>query len=84
MDPYQAVEAYHRPVLIVHGDADPVVPIEYSRRAVKLYKDARLLEIPKADHGFNGQDFKRSLDSIRLFLQGEESSKHDNDPHIGS
>ena len=36
MDPYQAVEAYRRPVLIIHGDADTVVPIDYSRRTVKL------------------------------------------------
>ena len=73
MDPYKAVEAYHRPVLIVHGDADAVVPIEYSRRAVKLYKNARLVEIPKAGHGFNGKDFKCSLDNIRQFLMGKEN-----------
>ena len=68
MDPYQAVEAYRRPVLIIHGDADPVVPIDYSRRAVKLYKDARLLEIPNAGHGFGAEDFQRSLACIRQFL----------------
>ena len=73
MDPYKAVEAYHRPVLIVHGDADAVVPIEYSRRAVKLYKNARLVEIPKAGHGFSGKDFKCSLDNIRQFLMGKEN-----------
>ena len=33
MDPYKAVEAYESPVLIIHGDADAVVPIDYSRRA---------------------------------------------------
>lgn len=73
MDPYKAVEAYHRPVFIVHGDADPVVPIDDSRRAVKLYKDARLLEIPNAGHGFNPQDFKWSLECIRKFLLGKET-----------
>ena len=68
MDPYKAVEAYESPVLIIHGDADAVVPIDYSRRAVKLYKNARLVEIPHAGHGFNGKDFKWSLDNIRQFL----------------
>lgn len=75
--PYKSVAAYKRPVLIVHGDADPIVPIEYSRRAVKLYKDAQLLEIPKAGHGFNAQDFKSSQERIRQFLTGEEASNND-------
>lgn len=68
MDPYKAVESYTRPVLIIHGDADNVVPIDYSRRAVKLYKDARLKVIPKAGHGFNPHDFQKSLEWIRQFL----------------
>ena len=71
MDPYKAVESYTRPVLIIHGDADNVVPIDYSRRAVKLYKDARLKVIPKAGHGFNPQDFQKSLEWIRQFLTDE-------------
>ena len=28
MDPYKAVEAYESPVLIIHGDADAVVPLD--------------------------------------------------------
>ena len=68
MDPYKAVEAYQRPVLIIHGDADAIVPIEYSRRAVKMYKDSRLVEIPRAGHGFQEKDFEWSLENIRQFL----------------
>ena len=68
MNPYKAVKAYHRPVLIIHGDADHVVPIDYSLRALKLYKDARLLEIPNAGHGFGAEDFQRSLACIQRFL----------------
>ena len=68
MNPYKAVKAYRRPVLIIHGDADHVVPIDYSLRALELYKDARLLEIPNAGHGFGGEDFQRSLACIQRFL----------------
>jgi len=68
MNPYKAVKAYRRPVLIIHGDADHVVPIDYSLRALKLYKDARLLEIPNAGHGFGVEDFQRSLACIQRFL----------------
>ncbi len=71
MDPYKAVEAYRRPVLIIHGDADNIVPIDYSRRAVGLFRRARLVELPRAGHGFNPQDFQTSLLHIRNFLAGE-------------
>lgn len=70
MDPYRAVEAYRRPVLIVHGDADPVVPIDYSRRAVRQFRHARMVELPGAGHGFGPQDFQTSLAHIRRFLEG--------------
>ena len=68
MDPYKAVEECRRPVLIVHGDADGVVPIDYSRRLVKVYRKARLIEIPNAGHGFEGQAFDRCLECVRQFL----------------
>lgn len=68
MDPYKTVEEYRRPVLIVHGDADQVVPIDYSRRAVKQYRKARLVEIPNAGHGFEGKDFDWCLECVRQFL----------------
>lgn len=40
------------PVLVVHGDADKVVPIDGSaRRAAKMLRNARLEVIPGAPHG---------------------------------
>lgn len=68
MDIYREIAAYKRPVLIVHGDADPVVPIDYSRRAVKTYRRASLHEIPNAGHGFRPEEQKLSLGWIREFL----------------
>lgn len=72
MDPYRAVQSYRRPVLIVHGDADPIVPIDYSRRAVRQFRHASLVELPGAGHGFSPQDFQTSLVHIRRFLTGEK------------
>ena len=74
IDVDKAMEAYRRPVLIVHGDADNVVPIGYSRRAVERYHDARLMEIPGAGHGFNSRDFEKALKRIRQFLTGEDTT----------
>jgi len=60
-----------RPVLIVHGDTDMVVPVDYSRRAPKTYGDARLIVLDGEGHGFKPQGFKRSLDEIERFLIGK-------------
>ncbi len=63
---------YKRPVLIVHGDADPVVPFRYSVDAQKFYKKARLHIIPGAGHGFNAEQQTECLREIRKFLQEGE------------
>lgn len=34
-DIYEDIKAYKKKVLIVHGDADDIVPLSYSRKAVK-------------------------------------------------
>ena len=37
LDPFSAISAYHGDVLIVHGNADTLVDISYSRRAYDAY-----------------------------------------------
>lgn len=68
MKPYEEIGKYKKPVLIIHGDADPIVPIDYSSRAVKVYKNARLHTIPKAGHGFKPHEMQQSLEWIKEFL----------------
>lgn len=58
-DIYDAISSYKQSVLILHGDADPVVPLSYSERAVKAYRSARLEIFPGAGHGFSGEDTQR-------------------------
>ncbi|MCR4793515.1 MAG: lysophospholipase [Lachnospiraceae bacterium] len=59
---------YTGPVIIIHGDADPVVPIDYSRRAVKNFPDAELIEIKDAQHGFNETDGMNARNSSIEFI----------------
>ncbi len=56
LDVYGEIPAYQRPVLLIHGTEDPVVPIAYSRKAQEAYQDARLLVMPGAGHGYEGAD----------------------------
>ena len=51
---------YDKPVLLIHGDKDDLVPISYSRNALSNYRHARLEEIKGAGHGFDGDDSKKA------------------------
>ena len=63
-------KAYPGPVLIIHGDADPVVPIDYSYRAEKAYPNARLIVLPGAGHGFNAPEgIKARTETIRFLME---------------
>ena len=69
IDVFKRIGKYKRPVLIVQGDKDPIVSMKDSKRAVKIYKDARLHVIPGAGHGFKPKEFEESLQQITLFLK---------------
>lgn len=55
-DPYTDIIRYTKNVLIIHGDRDELVNIEYSERAINVYQSAELKIIPGAGHGFQGSD----------------------------
>ena len=71
MKPFKQMKKYKRPVIIIQGDADPVVSLEDSRRAVKDYRNARLHIISRAGHGFKPKEFEESLEQIQKFLEQE-------------
>ena len=68
-DIYEDIAAYDRDVLLIHGDADSIVPLSYSERALEVYPSARLEVISGAGHGFDGEDFALALDYILEYLQ---------------
>ena len=54
-DIYEVMRRFEKPVLILHGDQDPVVPLRYSERAAQTFTDAKLTVLPEQGHGFAGQ-----------------------------
>ncbi len=44
------IDAYDGPVLVVHGDQDGAVPVEYGIRAAERYRNSRLVVISGDDH----------------------------------
>lgn len=75
--PYSRMKRYKRPVLIIHGDCDETVPIEYSYRAQKTYPNVRLKVISNAGHGFEGadRDYARKLSGDFVDMVGRKRPK---------
>ena len=70
IDAYEAAAAYAGPVLLIHGDADETVPFEYAEKALKLYKNAKLIPIHGDDHCFT-RHLNEMADALRAFFKEE-------------
>ncbi|MGU9558902.1 alpha/beta hydrolase [Lactiplantibacillus pentosus] len=73
-DIYAHLFDFTRPVLIIHGEADRVVPISYSRRAARYYAQAPLHPIPGAGHGFYGRNEQVAIQLMLAFLSQSQSN----------
>ncbi|MER2144029.1 MAG: alpha/beta fold hydrolase [Eubacteriales bacterium] len=60
----EAIDRYRGPVLIVHGDEDESVPVEYGIRAAERYNNAKLVLIEGDDHCYD-----RHLDQVVAAVQ---------------
>lgn len=69
IDAYSDMTNFAEPVLLVHGDKDPVVPLSYSEKAVAIYPDARLKVIKGAGHGFKKDEFALYMSWLKDFLK---------------
>lgn len=68
IDPYELMPRYEGQTLIVHGDADVVVPLRYSRRAAKTFPHARLEVNDAGTHGFVGEQLDRAHTLVTEFF----------------
>ncbi len=60
---------FGKPVLLIHGNKDDIVPIEYSRTAAANYGFATLREIKGAGHGFDAKDSDYARETSIEFLK---------------
>lgn len=72
-DIYDAISAYKNDVLILHGDADNIVPLSYSEKALEVYLSAKLEVFPGAGHGFYGEDAKRAIELMTEYLDSHRT-----------
>ena len=66
------IARYEGPVCIIHGNADEAVPYEYSVKAQKLYKNARLVTIEGDDHCFT-KHMDQMAAAVREFFADQKA-----------
>ena len=64
---YETAANYHGPALIIHGNADRVVPYTYGERFHQLWKGSEYVLQEYFDHGFS-QNIYRTTDTVSAFL----------------
>lgn len=67
-DIYEVIPGHDKDVLIIHGDADDIVPLSYSERALEVYPSSELKVIPGAGHGFYGEDAELAINYMIDYL----------------
>ena len=68
LDPYAVIAPFQKPVLIIHGDSDRVVPIAFGDRAAQTYKNATFHVLHGVDHGFYGLPQWLAIQLVSEFL----------------
>lgn len=63
---FETILQYTKPVYLLHGTADELVPITYSRELAQKYNKAKLVEVPGEPHDFKLN--KELAEDISCFL----------------
>jgi uncharacterized protein len=67
---YQEAAKINIPTLIVHGDADTLVPIEQSKKLHNLIKKSKLIIVPGCDHMFSKEElWQQSIEEFVSFVK---------------
>lgn len=71
---YDEIKKIKIPMLIIHGDADKIVDIDYARKAIEVSENpsSKLIVLKKAGHGFNKKQFKEAAEYMIRYLKGSK------------
>ena len=69
------IARYDRPVIIIHGDEDDIVPYVWAEKAYALYKNAKLIPIHGDDHCFT-RHLDQMAAAVRTFFENEKQGSN--------
>lgn len=68
-DVFQKIGAYQKPVLVLYGENDPIVPLGYMERLESVYADVRLEIFRNEGHGFSEAGNQRAAEMTLEFVK---------------
>ena len=68
LDIYKNMADFQKPVLILHGTNDAIVPISYSQRAAKTYPNVELVTYNGEGHGFTPATMRDMEERLLEFI----------------
>ena len=68
LDIYANMANFQKPVLILHGTNDNIVPISYSQRAAETYPNAELVTYKGEGHGFTPATMRDAEERLLEFI----------------
>ncbi len=71
-DFYEHMPFFDKHVLLIHGDADDIVPLDYSVRAAQAFPNAQLEVIQGGKHGFDETQVWYAMEKVMDFIRGEQ------------
>lgn len=71
-DIYRNMANFTRPVLLMHGACDALIPLSYIRRAAETYPNAELIVYPGAEHGFTPMSVPGAASRLLAFIKDNQ------------
>jgi len=65
---YEHICSFEEPVLVIHGDEDEIVPLEYSKQVVDKYKNAKLVVLSGEGHGYTKEGGTVAMEKVLKFF----------------
>lgn len=65
---FEHIGKFEKDVLIIHGDEDNIVPLEYSEKANEIYKNSKLKIFQSEGHGFSHKNNNQVAEMISEFI----------------
>ncbi|WP_310602121.1 alpha/beta hydrolase family protein [Anaerosporobacter sp.] len=66
---FDHIGSFDKDILIIHGDKDNVVSIDYSQKAVVTYENATLITLPGEGHGFSQSGGITAMQEVLTYLK---------------
>lgn len=67
--PFEIIGGFEKEVLLIYGDADPIVPRSYLDKAAKIYQNVKQIVLAGEGHGFSSSGAIAARESVLDFLE---------------